>query len=459
MSRYWDIYEKELKNLGHGLPVWQAEPFASKDEVHVGDVGYMDKGRFRRVFNVFYGDTRPNSSRGAEEDEDNTTTTSQPPASFKPGTWESGFPNCYGVPANHIPWVMSEHEFGLHGYLYRGTHAGSHCTVTEARPRAGIDPVSSVPGLELGASVSFTSERQRGAALILRTDAESREVPEDLFRRISGPLWESWREFTSTCDAHHLHGDRVKLVYGHTKAGAWTAIAAEHNQRSGKLAFDIDLPAIGSGGLDFRREEITTVTPYTNHGPRAFRLQTEGRGDRSTSSATASSQLRDLKMNQTVFIRRISGGGKSSLRKLKDLFALKAGRQEQSTAAGSGLAHKANEKQSQSPLSRFRPEKRGSADSGTNSDSVFSSTVVDDDLSSTEFEMDPLDELLLHVLEAEEDAECAVVSDNDIDALFNQFTVVCDDRPEPEDMTELIKVLKPATLTDDSGIARVVIWV
>ncbi|TFY66366.1 hypothetical protein EVG20_g4724 [Dentipellis fragilis] len=477
MSRYWDIYEKELRRLGHGLPVWQAEPFGPKDEVHVGDVGYMEyvslhfslrvainvisrsssKGRFRRVFNAFYGDTRSDTPRRMEEDEDIITIdASHSSASFRPATWESGLPNCYGVPANHVPWVMPAHEFGLHGYLYRGTHSGSHCTVTEASPRAGVDPTPSVPGLEVGASVSFTSERQRGAALILRTDAESREVPEDLFKGWSGPLWESWREFTSSCDAHYQHGDHLRLVYGHTKAAAWTAIAAEHNQRSGKLAFDIDLPAIGSGGLDFRREEIATTSPYINHGPRALRLQTEAGGNHPTSSATARLQLKDLKINQTVFIRRINGGGKSSLKRLRDIFALKAGRQEQGTTTASGPVQKASDKQSQSPLSRFKTEKRGSVDTsdGTDSDSLFSPTLAaGGDLSSTEFDMDPLDELLLHVLEAEEDAECAVVSDDDINALFNQFSVLRDDSPQPEDMTELIKELRPATASGYNGVA------
>ena len=49
-----DIYAAELSSRGHGLPLWIPEP-TEQGEVLIGDVGYVRRGAFYRLFNV----TRP----------------------------------------------------------------------------------------------------------------------------------------------------------------------------------------------------------------------------------------------------------------------------------------------------------------------------------------------------------------------------------------------------------------
>ncbi|GBE87703.1 hypothetical protein SCP_1103800 [Sparassis crispa] len=44
----WDIYTDEVLKLGYGYPLWHPP-----SDVHIGDVGFMSKGGFYRLFNAF----------------------------------------------------------------------------------------------------------------------------------------------------------------------------------------------------------------------------------------------------------------------------------------------------------------------------------------------------------------------------------------------------------------------
>jgi hypothetical protein len=52
----FDVYQKHLSFLSHGLALWHPSPLERiYDRVSIGDVGYIDEGAFIRMFNV----TRP----------------------------------------------------------------------------------------------------------------------------------------------------------------------------------------------------------------------------------------------------------------------------------------------------------------------------------------------------------------------------------------------------------------
>lgn len=46
------VYAKELFRCGWGHPLWQPEAAENDVEVEIGDVGYLDKGSFYRMFNA-----------------------------------------------------------------------------------------------------------------------------------------------------------------------------------------------------------------------------------------------------------------------------------------------------------------------------------------------------------------------------------------------------------------------
>ena len=46
------VYARELFRCGWGHPLWQPEAAENDVEVEIGDVGYLDKGAFYRLFNA-----------------------------------------------------------------------------------------------------------------------------------------------------------------------------------------------------------------------------------------------------------------------------------------------------------------------------------------------------------------------------------------------------------------------
>ena len=67
------VYAKQLARLGYGYPLWFPEP-EDGHEVQLGDVGFIDGGRFRRLFNAmtgegFYTEQRPEGFERLEIDE------------------------------------------------------------------------------------------------------------------------------------------------------------------------------------------------------------------------------------------------------------------------------------------------------------------------------------------------------------------------------------------------------
>lgn len=48
------VYAEQLRDLRCGEPLWQPEP-PNDGEVEIGDVGYINDGRFTRLFNAIHG--------------------------------------------------------------------------------------------------------------------------------------------------------------------------------------------------------------------------------------------------------------------------------------------------------------------------------------------------------------------------------------------------------------------
>ena len=49
----WNVYREQLSPLHHGYALWEPEPVKGLyDKVSIGDVGYVDRGFFHRMFNV-----------------------------------------------------------------------------------------------------------------------------------------------------------------------------------------------------------------------------------------------------------------------------------------------------------------------------------------------------------------------------------------------------------------------
>jgi hypothetical protein len=49
---HYDIYREQLANLYHGYALWEPDPGGQYDKVSIGDVGYIRRGHFHRLFNI-----------------------------------------------------------------------------------------------------------------------------------------------------------------------------------------------------------------------------------------------------------------------------------------------------------------------------------------------------------------------------------------------------------------------
>ena len=52
VSPIHEVYHQQLLPLGHGYPLWDAEPEDKRFEIEIGTVGRMDAGKFWLLFNA-----------------------------------------------------------------------------------------------------------------------------------------------------------------------------------------------------------------------------------------------------------------------------------------------------------------------------------------------------------------------------------------------------------------------
>jgi hypothetical protein len=60
---HYDIYREQLANLHHGTALWEPDPGGQYDKVSIGDVGYIRRGHFIRLFNVLLSEEHPSHQR------------------------------------------------------------------------------------------------------------------------------------------------------------------------------------------------------------------------------------------------------------------------------------------------------------------------------------------------------------------------------------------------------------
>jgi hypothetical protein len=65
----YEVYRKQLSSLYHGIALWEPSPIRILyDQVHIGDVGYVNEGFFYRMFNVTLPWDDPSNNRLGEPD-------------------------------------------------------------------------------------------------------------------------------------------------------------------------------------------------------------------------------------------------------------------------------------------------------------------------------------------------------------------------------------------------------
>ncbi|KAH9919630.1 uncharacterized protein B0H18DRAFT_957451 [Fomitopsis serialis] len=205
---HWNVYAQQLFRRGLGYPLWDPEPRVEEGEVLIGDVGYLDEGRFYRICN-------------AMRDANDSTQICVPPGFKKLDLRSTPRAEATAVPEGPL---FSQ---TVHRVMEKGT-VGSH-----------------------GANVAFqcVCTGQQGALAILGTPGkhevmqQSREMVEHMKENID--IWHLGATLSGIGARDMVAIEDILFVRGWVKTSCWAAVAFAEDSRGEKLTFngDLGLPA------------------------------------------------------------------------------------------------------------------------------------------------------------------------------------------------------------------------
>ncbi|OCH86479.1 hypothetical protein OBBRIDRAFT_783187 [Obba rivulosa] len=213
------VYIQELSSLGQGLPLWDPEP-TTHGKVHIGDVGYIYRGAFFRLFNTMSEPTDPKN-------------------------FGLTVPDCF----TKLTLTTEDLEY----YDACAIQAAALCsrTITARCVEAGLQ-----------------ASRDQGAMLIMSDDAERREVHPNLcMPQYMRKDYQHWLRLARDVRGHDLKQDEIYFIRGTVKTSTW-AVAAFH-QSTDPYSGNISL-GYGSAGLSLSATSSTQTcrTPEIRSGPR-----------------------------------------------------------------------------------------------------------------------------------------------------------------------------------------------
>ncbi|KIP05410.1 hypothetical protein PHLGIDRAFT_152213 [Phlebiopsis gigantea 11061_1 CR5-6] len=176
-----DIFAEQLVSRGHGLPLWCPEP-SPLGEVNVGDVGFIHRGSFFRLFNAICSPTDPS--------------------------------NHQGLPEDFIPLVLPKDE----GIRYSDLPVGPICSLsTTWRESTSKDSVTP--------AYSFSCHCGRGAVVFLQEGARQEYAPSSqTIKTYVQKHHSSWHALAYKL-GYSLHPEEIIFVSGCLKASRWAAAA------------------------------------------------------------------------------------------------------------------------------------------------------------------------------------------------------------------------------------------
>ena len=229
---YYDIYAKELSRYKLGHPLWCPDPDPSFGAVRLGDVGFLESGHFRFLFNAI--DPSLNQ-RG------------NPPNFVKltiPDEWHSKqeikdfitMPTMYGSSIQSLSISSS----------------ASLKYVVPLYTRLGTDGLASGGPIGLGASWEFECDRAAGAFLLLKGHGHRTNLDCGLHIKnyISDNLAD-WCTFANDTLGIGLRDEEIVFVSGFTKTAVWAAASFSHDSvdKAVKLSGSCSLPGAASGSV------------------------------------------------------------------------------------------------------------------------------------------------------------------------------------------------------------------
>ncbi|KAN0131606.1 hypothetical protein V8E53_010448 [Lactarius tabidus] len=222
---YYDIYRDQLASLYHGHAPWLPDPAGLYDRVRVGDVGYMRRGHFLRLFNALL------------------------PA--------DDITQVYGVPDGFVPLNMGPFH-NIRTLNLPGGNYLSNGTVEDLEPREELE--AGGPAYDEYTTVSsFTCRSSPGAFLSLPFSG----ISEDAIRTKGFDTYirkhcDSWLEF-ATINDFDVQLEDIVLVTGCDLTSSW-AMAAFIDSSETEISLGVHPASVGSA----RFQWSFTNQPHNN---------------------------------------------------------------------------------------------------------------------------------------------------------------------------------------------------
>ncbi|KZT03175.1 WD40 repeat-like protein [Laetiporus sulphureus 93-53] len=198
------IYADQLFKCGEGLPLWYPEP-SKHGEVLIGDVGFIERGRFYRLFNAM---------RSADDELNRK----------------------YGVPGGnqYKPFVTSEYNLAEY---QNALSPGPICSRSLKR----VEMQGEVAAHGFNAALQYHCTEDRGAFIILQDPATRKELHRS--RRMAAYMsrnLKEWYHFASEKLDVEVTQEDIMFVRGHVKTTQWEVGTITHSGRDAKVSIGAD---------------------------------------------------------------------------------------------------------------------------------------------------------------------------------------------------------------------------
>lgn len=248
MAASEEVYAKELFKLSKGYPLWQPEATEDDIEVELGDVGYLDKGCFCRLFNACRERDDPlnNKPHHVPDDFQKFTVEMQPKRNnnaVDPGAMISKSVKKLGGGASLLVYVfvISSHVLAV---------------------------ISCIHSHGAGAAFEFECVENQGAFLIVGSSAPREEFHQT--RRMKSYMKkniDSWYHYMSDVLGIERKLEDILFVKGWVKTTHWAVAAFVERARSAKVKVSGGFSPVAEGRLGFVVESAySSVDHHTGPG-------------------------------------------------------------------------------------------------------------------------------------------------------------------------------------------------
>ncbi|KZT65351.1 hypothetical protein DAEQUDRAFT_768920 [Daedalea quercina L-15889] len=238
----WGTYANQLIGMGYGYPLWDPEP--ERGEVLIGDVGFLVKGRFHRLFNpTLPSDHEVNRFCG-------------------------------------VPDVFEELKIPDHLYSHKVSAISAETICSKSFTRLDVKGKGTV---------------DQGAVLVLPTKtAESMQLlPNSLLPKYMSRNHPYWHEFATEKAQLDLKEEDIILVGGWVKTARWAVAAFAEGGREVEVSFGAGHAALADASFSITAKHGLSRTWYQHFGPIS---DVDASNDGMSTSATRQAQ------DQCVFL-------------------------------------------------------------------------------------------------------------------------------------------------------------